>query len=470
MREPYSAANMAVLRWETCLMGSEESGNVNKSSGSQDPSSGADESASEEKESSEDRSGRMNAAKAFYRQLYAGEDVVPNDFGLTMNTQGAGGAAAGGGGGGGERSGPCNNCQYLETQLSETQAKASEWENLYKRMAADFENYRRRVEREREEFQQIGMQKAIEAVLPAMDDMDRAKLTLTDKTDPKTILESLNLVISRFARCLDGIGVKTMEVINEPFDPRMHEPVQEIETSEFADGAVMHELRKGYMIKDKVLRPALVNVASNSGPPPPPKPPAPAEPEAQSSPAAEEKSPEPEPEPEPVVAEAPAPAPEPPAPEPETAPAPEPEPEKPEEPPADKAEDEEEPMPELKLDDLSSKLAELEAKAAGGDSAPANRSESKQAHGSKEKGHGKGKEKEKEKDEFWGIEGGKSGKAGSDKQKRADKNEEFNATATADLPVFELGETLTDDQSTVVYDISDADTEEADESTYEKKR
>lgn len=151
----------------------------------------------------------------------------------------------------------------MEQQLTEAQAKANENENLYKRMAADFENYRRRLDREREEFAAIGTQKGIEALLPALDDLDRARQTLKSSLDPKAFMESLNLVYNRFHRCLEGLGIKPLEVMGEPFDPRMHEPVQEIQTNHHPDGVVMHELRKGYSYKEKVLRPSLVNVSSN---------------------------------------------------------------------------------------------------------------------------------------------------------------------------------------------------------------
>jgi hypothetical protein len=153
----------------------------------------------------------------------------------------------------------------------------------------------------------------------------------------------LNLVFNRFAKCLEAAGVKQMEVIGEPFDPRLHEPVQEIESNEFADGAVIHELRRGYVYKDKVLRPALVNVTSNpSGVivkkevPPAATPPAAAASEAPATPAAPaaEAAATPAPAtpaaetPAPPAVEAPAPPavaePAPPAPTPATTPAPAP--------------------------------------------------------------------------------------------------------------------------------------------------
>jgi molecular chaperone GrpE len=203
-------------------------------------------------QSASDLADRKNAAKAFYRAMYAGGEPEPEDFG--MNTKG--GAA--------QSSGPCGNCARLESENKELEKAKNESDNYYKRVVADFENYRRRTDREREESVALGVQKALEAILPAIDDLERAKQMLTQVTDPKAVTESLNLVFGRFAKCMESQGVKPMEVIGIPFDPKFHEPVQEVETNEFPDGAVMQELRRGYIMKDKVIRPSLVNVASNS--------------------------------------------------------------------------------------------------------------------------------------------------------------------------------------------------------------
>ena len=213
----------------------------------------------DEKDEKEKGASKMNAAKAFYRAMYAGEDVAPDDFGLTEGKQ----TQARSGGQPAVQTGPCQNCARLEAQVTEANAAKIEAENHYKRMAADFENYRRRIDREREEFQALGVSKAIESILPALDDMDRAKMSLANVTDPKAVIDSLNLVFTRFTKCLEALGIKQLEVIGQPFDPRNHEPVQEVETNEFPDGVVVHELRRGYTFKDKVLRPSLVNVSSN---------------------------------------------------------------------------------------------------------------------------------------------------------------------------------------------------------------
>lgn len=203
-------------------------------------------------ESSKEKEDRQSKAKAFYRAMYAGGDTPdPETFGLDLGKAPAGQNDKG-------HQLAINN---LENALRDSEGKASEWENSYKRLAADFENYRKRIDREREEFQAIGMQKALEAILPALDDLDMAQSKLTEKTEPKVMLDSLKMVCNRFGRCLEQVGIKQMQPIGEPFDPMYHEPVQEVPTNEVPDGAVAHQLRNGYMFRDKVLRPALVNVA-----------------------------------------------------------------------------------------------------------------------------------------------------------------------------------------------------------------
>jgi molecular chaperone GrpE len=231
--------------------------------GGLDPGPPSKDQAKDQKDQTKESSGspsneeeldtRKNAAKAFYRALYSGENVVPDDFGMVTQKPTP------------ERStGPCPNCSRLESDLKENEQKAQENEKYYKRIAADFENYRKRTDREREEAVSLGVQRAVEAMLPALDDLDRAKSSLGNVTDPKAVVESLTLVFQRFNKCLEPLGVKQLEAVGVTFDPKFHEPVQEIVTTEFPDGAVAQELRRGYMLKDKVIRPTLVNVASNA--------------------------------------------------------------------------------------------------------------------------------------------------------------------------------------------------------------
>lgn len=200
-------------------------------------------------EGDDDKGSRVDAAKAFFRAMYAG-DEPPASFGQPQPDSATQTA--------------CRNCEALTSSLKESEQKQAEAETLYKRMAADFDNYRRRMEREREESISIGIKKAAEGMLPALDDLDRAMQFLNPDTPGDKLIDGFKLVQNRIMACMEGVGLKAIDAVGQPFDPRFHEPVQQIETIEHPDGHVMQELRRGYTIGDRVVRPSLVNVASNS--------------------------------------------------------------------------------------------------------------------------------------------------------------------------------------------------------------
>lgn len=203
----------------------------------------------------EEKSSRMDAAKAFFRAMYAGDEP--------QNQQAEGAAPV-----------DSRRVKELEQQCAQLEQKATEAENLYRRMAADFDNFRRRVERDRDELGNAGIRKVVEAIIPALDDLDRAMTYLTPETPADKVIESFGLVANRISQCLETAGLKRLKTIGEQFDPRYHEPVQQIPSTEHVDGSIMHELRGGYALGERVIRPAMVTVAQNDAmpaPPPPPK-------------------------------------------------------------------------------------------------------------------------------------------------------------------------------------------------------
>jgi molecular chaperone GrpE len=204
-------------------------------------------------EDDKDKGSRVDAAKAFFRAMYAGDESVD----LSQPIEG------GGGRGGTNADGSCRNCAGMEFALKEAEAKATEADSLYRRMAADFDNFRRRMEKQSEESAAAGVRKAVEALLPALDDFDRAKTYLSAEMPSDKLFDAINLVFTRLISSLESTGVKHINSVGEPFDPKYHEPVQQITTTEFPDGYCMQELRGGYMMHDKVIRPAMVNVADN---------------------------------------------------------------------------------------------------------------------------------------------------------------------------------------------------------------
>lgn len=223
----------------------------NTSDGQAARSDTQDSAAAKDQGTAPDNSGRMDAAKAFYRAMYAGDEPDAGKHGMkveTINNQGAG-------------VGNCINCDQLATDFEQAQAKTNEIEGLYKRMAADFDNYRKRIEREREDLVGIGVQKAVETLLPALDDLDRAQATFNESSELNSVIESMKLIAARFGKCLEQLGIKPLDPIGQHFDPRLHEPVQQVVTTEVPEGTVVHDLRRGYIMGEKIIRPTLVNVA-----------------------------------------------------------------------------------------------------------------------------------------------------------------------------------------------------------------
>jgi molecular chaperone GrpE len=203
-------------------------------------------------ETEEEANNRVNSAKAFFRAMYAGDEVDAEQYGMNVGTVKSS-----------NENGTCSSCDYLSSQVEQLEARANEMEGLYKRMAADFENYRKRIEREKEELANMGVQRAVEALLPALDDLDRAQSSFNQNSELSAVIESMKLIADRFTRCLEQVGVKPLNTIGQPFDPRLHEPVQQVKAPDMPEGSVAHDLRKGYSLGEKVIRPALVNVVGN---------------------------------------------------------------------------------------------------------------------------------------------------------------------------------------------------------------
>jgi molecular chaperone GrpE len=161
--------------------------------------------------------------------------------------------------------------QQLEALKAELQDKSSQLEErntLYMRIAADFENFRKRTEREREELETKIKCTTLSELLPVVDNFDRARLHITPQTDGEEgIQKSYQGIYKDLVDRLKRIGVAPMRAQGQEFDPNLHEAVMREPSAEYEEGVVMEELQNGYMLGDRVLRHALVKVAiaSESG-------------------------------------------------------------------------------------------------------------------------------------------------------------------------------------------------------------
>jgi molecular chaperone GrpE len=141
-----------------------------------------------------------------------------------------------------------------------------EFKGRLMRSAADLDNYRKRVQREKDETARYGASRVVLELLPAVDNMDRALEHADKSTDVSTIVDGIRMVQRQLVSALEKNGVTSFESKGERFDPQRHEAIQQIETSEHETGIVLQEFQRGYYLHDRLIRPALVVVARNVAP------------------------------------------------------------------------------------------------------------------------------------------------------------------------------------------------------------
>jgi molecular chaperone GrpE len=149
-------------------------------------------------------------------------------------------------------------------ESAELQKLRAERETLLDRLArmqADFENARKRAAREQQDFRDYALAEAIKALLPTLDSFERA---LQSNTDERSELRSgVELIYKQLQDALMKLGLRPIPAKGEPFDPRLHEAIEMVETTDVPDHQILEELQRGYKLKDRLLRPAMVKVASN---------------------------------------------------------------------------------------------------------------------------------------------------------------------------------------------------------------
>lgn len=134
--------------------------------------------------------------------------------------------------------------------------------NQYIRLAADFDNYRKRQAQERESLISYGAEVAMKKLIEVLDNFDRAKKAVDSTDDVEKLKESFNVLYNQMFDNLSKLGLEVIKAQGEEFDPNIHEAVMKTPTSEVPENHVIMELQKGYKLHDKVLRPTLVNVAA----------------------------------------------------------------------------------------------------------------------------------------------------------------------------------------------------------------
>ena len=157
-------------------------------------------------------------------------------------------------------------CQALTEQLNAAQAEALENRDHYLRARADLDNFRKRAQREKEDLLKFSNETILRELLPVIDNLERA-LQHAAVDGEKGLLQGVELTLGQFSKVLEKFNVVAIEPLGELFDSARHEAMGQIESAEQPANTVVQLLQKGYLLNDRLLRPALVLIAKAPTPP-----------------------------------------------------------------------------------------------------------------------------------------------------------------------------------------------------------
>ncbi|MBI2093578.1 MAG: nucleotide exchange factor GrpE, partial [Candidatus Omnitrophica bacterium] len=165
-----------------------------------------------------------------------------------------------------EKSASCAESKSTEEsknqELETLRQQAKEAQDKYLRTVAEFENTRKRLQREKEEFTKFAAQSLVRELLPIMDGLSQALVAVDKQSDPEAVVKGVHLIYRQLLGVLEEQGVKRISTIGELFDPHLHEAVDQVAATDGqAEGKIVEEVHTGYTMHDKVIRPAMVKVA-----------------------------------------------------------------------------------------------------------------------------------------------------------------------------------------------------------------
>ncbi len=149
----------------------------------------------------------------------------------------------------------------VSEENAEATPQADEWKDKYVRLYADFDNYKKRTQKEMLGSYNNGLSAALEQMLPVVDNFDRA-IAAIDENDKSDFAQGVNMIYKQLIETLKNFGVEPIEALGKNFDPNFHDAVMHIDDDNYGENEIVEEFVKGYMIKDKVLRHSVVKVAN----------------------------------------------------------------------------------------------------------------------------------------------------------------------------------------------------------------
>lgn len=138
--------------------------------------------------------------------------------------------------------------------------KIDQLEDRVKRQMAEFENFRKRTDKEKQAMFDTGAKSVIEKILPVVDNFERGLATVPEESKEDPFVDGMNRIYKQLMTELENIGVKPIEAVGQEFDPNLHNAVMQVESDEYESGVVAQELQKGYTYHDMVVRHSMVGV------------------------------------------------------------------------------------------------------------------------------------------------------------------------------------------------------------------
>ncbi|HXL27324.1 MAG TPA: nucleotide exchange factor GrpE [Chthoniobacterales bacterium] len=152
----------------------------------------------------------------------------------------------------------------LEAQLAQTKAELEKFRELALRASADLDNYRKRMGKEREEAIKFANSSFLERLIPILDNFEFGLEAARSASSPVSILEGMKMVQKQIQDFLSSAGIEMIDATGQHFDPQLHEAISQEESKQVPDGIVIRQLRRGYKLRDRLIRPANVVVSKGA--------------------------------------------------------------------------------------------------------------------------------------------------------------------------------------------------------------
>jgi molecular chaperone GrpE len=161
--------------------------------------------------------------------------------------------------------GTAETLQSGETQTSSCDSDLKTAQDRYLRLAAEFENYKKRTQKDQDEFRKYSNERLLKELLPVLDNLQRALQHGQASGNPEGVLQGVELTVKKYLDILSRFGVTPIPTLGLPFDPAIHQAVAKVESKGHKPNTIVDEYEKGYYLHDRVLRPATVTVAESRG-------------------------------------------------------------------------------------------------------------------------------------------------------------------------------------------------------------